>query len=77
MVVCIFVVCCFKCFPAILKLPGEVKWLKFNLRNDGFYIVHYDMEGWKALIDALNGDINVLPYEDRAALINNIFALSR
>ncbi|XP_039517984.1 leucyl-cystinyl aminopeptidase-like [Pimephales promelas] len=62
---------------AILKLPGEVKWLKFNLRNDGFYIVHYDMEGWKALIDALNGDINVLPYEDRAALINNIFALSR
>ncbi|XP_016093811.1 leucyl-cystinyl aminopeptidase [Sinocyclocheilus grahami] len=61
---------------ATLKLPDQVKWLKFNFRNDGFYIVHYDEEGWKNLIDALKGDVNVLSCKDRAALINNIFTLS-
>uniref|UniRef100_A0A671RK61 Leucyl-cystinyl aminopeptidase n=1 Tax=Sinocyclocheilus anshuiensis TaxID=1608454 RepID=A0A671RK61_9TELE len=59
-----------------LKLPDQVKWLKFNFKNDGFYIVHYDEEGWKNLIDALKGDVNVLSCKDRAALINNIFTLS-
>uniref|UniRef100_A0A673LRT7 Aminopeptidase n=1 Tax=Sinocyclocheilus rhinocerous TaxID=307959 RepID=A0A673LRT7_9TELE len=61
---------------ATLNLPDQVKWLKFNFRSDGFYIVHYDEEGWKNLIDALKGDVNVLSCKDRAALINNIFALS-
>uniref|UniRef100_A0A673M0Z8 Aminopeptidase n=1 Tax=Sinocyclocheilus rhinocerous TaxID=307959 RepID=A0A673M0Z8_9TELE len=60
-----------------LKLPDQVKWLKFNFRSDGFYIVHYDEEGWKDLIGALKEDVNVLTCKDRAALINNIFALSR
>uniref|UniRef100_A0A9J8C0U7 Aminopeptidase n=2 Tax=Cyprinus carpio TaxID=7962 RepID=A0A9J8C0U7_CYPCA len=62
---------------ATLKLPDQVKWLKFNVRSDGFYIVHYDEEGWKDLIGALKEDMNVLSCKDRAALINNIFALSR
>ncbi|XP_050965784.1 leucyl-cystinyl aminopeptidase isoform X2 [Labeo rohita] len=62
---------------ATLKLPSQVKWLKFNFRSDGFYIVHYDEEGWSDLIVALNEDVNVLSSKDRAALINNIFALSR
>uniref|UniRef100_A0A9J8BVG1 Leucyl/cystinyl aminopeptidase n=1 Tax=Cyprinus carpio carpio TaxID=630221 RepID=A0A9J8BVG1_CYPCA len=62
---------------ATLNLPDQVKWLKFNFRSDGFYIVHYDEEGWKNLIDALKGDVTVLSCKDRAALINNIFALSR
>ncbi|XP_043095047.1 leucyl-cystinyl aminopeptidase isoform X2 [Puntigrus tetrazona] len=61
---------------ATLKLPDQVKWLKFNFKSDGFYIVHYE-EGWKDLIDALKNDVNVLTGKDRAALINNIFALSR
>ncbi|XP_056314489.1 leucyl-cystinyl aminopeptidase isoform X2 [Danio aesculapii] len=60
-----------------LQLPGQVKWLKFNFRSDGFYIVHYDEQGWSDLISALKVDVNVLPSEDKAALINNIFALSR
>ncbi|XP_067294260.1 leucyl-cystinyl aminopeptidase isoform X2 [Pseudorasbora parva] len=62
---------------AILNLPGQVKWLKFNFRSDGFYIVDYGVDGWRALIEALNVDVNVLPSQDRAALINNVFALSR
>uniref|UniRef100_A0A667YBT8 Aminopeptidase n=1 Tax=Myripristis murdjan TaxID=586833 RepID=A0A667YBT8_9TELE len=60
-----------------LKLPDNVKWLKLNYRNTGFYIVHYGDEGWKALIDALNQNISVLTHEDRASLIHNMFALSR
>uniref|UniRef100_A0A7N8WQT2 Leucyl/cystinyl aminopeptidase n=1 Tax=Mastacembelus armatus TaxID=205130 RepID=A0A7N8WQT2_9TELE len=60
-----------------LKLPGNVKWLKLNYRNTGFYIVHYGDEGWAALIEALSTNVTVLTPEDRASLIHNIFALSR
>ncbi|KAM3868241.1 leucyl-cystinyl aminopeptidase [Diretmus argenteus] len=60
-----------------LKLPDDVKWLKLNYKNTGFYIVHYGDEGWAALIDALTNNVNVLTPEDRASLIHNIFALSR
>ncbi|XP_056129079.1 leucyl-cystinyl aminopeptidase isoform X2 [Lampris incognitus] len=60
-----------------LKLAGSVKWLKLNYKNTGFYIVHYGDEGWADLIDGLKGDVNVLTSEDRASLIQNIFALSR
>ncbi|KAK2911698.1 hypothetical protein Q8A67_003831 [Cirrhinus molitorella] len=62
---------------ATLTLPGHVKWLKFNFRSEGFYIVDYDEQGWRDLIDALKGNVSVLSSKDRAALINNIFALSR
>lgn len=59
------------------ELPEDVKWLKLNYRNTGFYIVHYGDDGWAALIDALSSNVNVLTHEDRASLIHNIFALSR
>lgn len=55
----------------------EVKWLKFNYKNEGFYIVDYGVEGWRDLIEALKADVNVLTPDDRAALVNNIFMLSR
>ncbi|XP_035234525.1 leucyl-cystinyl aminopeptidase [Anguilla anguilla] len=59
-----------------LDIPEGVAWLKFNFKNEGFYIVHY-AEGWRELTDALKGKPAVLTPEDRASLINNIFALSR
>ncbi|XP_040897337.1 leucyl-cystinyl aminopeptidase [Toxotes jaculatrix] len=59
------------------KLPESVKWLKLNYRNTGFYIVHYENEGWASLIKALSSNVSVLTPEDRASLIHNIFALSR
>ncbi|XP_041643410.1 leucyl-cystinyl aminopeptidase [Cheilinus undulatus] len=59
------------------KIPENMKWLKLNYRNTGFYIVHYGEKGWIALGDALSNNINVLTPEDRASLIHNIFALSR
>ncbi|KAM6965216.1 leucyl-cystinyl aminopeptidase [Aplochiton taeniatus] len=60
-----------------LKVGESVKWLKLNYRNTGFYIVHYGVEGWAALTDALKTDAHLLTHEDRASLIHNIFALSR
>ncbi|TSM85985.1 Leucyl-cystinyl aminopeptidase [Bagarius yarrelli] len=67
----------FKDKTATFNLTGSVKWLKFNYRGNGFYIVDYGDEGWSALITALKENVNVLPPEDRASLINTIFALSR
>ncbi|XP_066509399.1 leucyl-cystinyl aminopeptidase-like [Hoplias malabaricus] len=67
----------FKTKTATLNLTDNVKWLKFNYKNNGFYIVDYGVDGWAALIEALNNDVNVLPQMDRASLINNVFALSR
>lgn len=64
-------------FLANLDIPAGVKWLKFNYKNEGFYIVDYGVEGWKALIDALQQDVNILSHDDRAALVNNMFMLSR
>lgn len=61
----------------ILKLPGNVKWLKMNYKNTGFYIVDYGKDGWAELCDALASNYRVLTSEDRTSLIHNIFALSR
>uniref|UniRef100_A0A7N6A7U6 Aminopeptidase n=1 Tax=Anabas testudineus TaxID=64144 RepID=A0A7N6A7U6_ANATE len=74
---CQMVSFCMCVFSATLKLPESVKWLKLNYRNTGFYIVHYEDEGWAALTEALSSNISVLTHEDRASLIHNIFALSR
>uniref|UniRef100_A0A8C6PU77 Aminopeptidase n=1 Tax=Nothobranchius furzeri TaxID=105023 RepID=A0A8C6PU77_NOTFU len=54
-----------------------LKWLKFNYRNTGFYIVDYGKEGWEALIGDLVTNFQILTPEDRASLIHNMFALSR
>uniref|UniRef100_A0A8B9JC21 Aminopeptidase n=1 Tax=Astyanax mexicanus TaxID=7994 RepID=A0A8B9JC21_ASTMX len=66
----------FKNKTATLEVPDSVKWLKFNYKSDGFYIVDYGMEGWMKLTEALKTNVNVLPHEDRASLINNLFSLS-
>ncbi|KAJ3603665.1 hypothetical protein NHX12_028409 [Muraenolepis orangiensis] len=62
---------------ATLTLPKSVKWLKVNYKSSGFYMVDYKTQGWAALIEALTSDLTVLPSEDRASLIHNMFALSR
>ncbi|KAL7836696.1 hypothetical protein AOLI_G00279800 [Acnodon oligacanthus] len=67
----------FKNKTATFNISEKVKWLKFNYRSDGFYIVDYGEQGWRELIEALKENVNVLPHEDRAAVINNIFGLSR
>ncbi|XP_066195826.1 leucyl-cystinyl aminopeptidase isoform X1 [Sylvia atricapilla] len=61
---------------AVIELPEEVEWIKFNVDMNGYYIVHY-AEDWKTLIDLLKKNHTALSPKDRANLINNIFNLAR
>jgi len=63
--------------PATLNVSESVKWLKLNYKSTGFYMVDYGTQGWADLIQALTTNLTVLPSEDRASLIHNMFALSR
>lgn len=65
------------CTIASFDVPGSAKWLKFNFKTEGFYIVTYEGEGWDALIYAINNNMEILDHEDRAGMINNLFVLSR
>ncbi|XP_032061871.1 LOW QUALITY PROTEIN: leucyl-cystinyl aminopeptidase [Aythya fuligula] len=60
---------------AVIELPEEVEWIKFNVDMNGYYIVHY-AEDWKTLIDLLKKKPHALSAKDRANLINNIFNLA-
>ncbi|NWX99865.1 LCAP aminopeptidase, partial [Nothoprocta ornata] len=60
---------------AVIELPEEVEWIKFNVEMSGYYIVHYS-EDWKMLIDLLKKNHTALSAKDRANLINNIFSLA-
>ncbi|KAM9250708.1 leucyl-cystinyl aminopeptidase isoform 2-T2 [Cariama cristata] len=60
---------------AVIELPEEVEWIKFNVDMNGYYIVHY-AEDWKTLIDLLKKNHTALSPKDRANLINNIFNLA-
>uniref|UniRef100_A0A8B9QJU3 Leucyl-cystinyl aminopeptidase n=1 Tax=Apteryx owenii TaxID=8824 RepID=A0A8B9QJU3_APTOW len=60
---------------AVIELPEEVEWIKFNVEMSGYYIVHYT-EDWKTLIDLLKKNHTALSAKDRANLINSIFSLA-
>ncbi|MBN3301131.1 LCAP aminopeptidase, partial [Amia calva] len=62
---------------AMFNVADGVQWLKFNFKNEGFYIVHYGEEGWTDLIKTLQSDHLAFTYQDRANLINDIFSISR
>ncbi|XP_062870320.1 endoplasmic reticulum aminopeptidase 1 [Trichomycterus rosablanca] len=59
----------------VLYLPAEVEWIKFNADMRGFYIVHYEGNGWDALKRQLQLNHTVFSGNDRASLIHNIFQL--
>ncbi|NXS53458.1 ERAP1 aminopeptidase, partial [Brachypteracias leptosomus] len=59
----------------VIILPEEVKWVKFNVDMNGYYIVHYEGDGWDRLIDLLKENHTVISSSDRASLVNNIFQL--
>ncbi|NWI18909.1 ERAP1 aminopeptidase, partial [Crypturellus soui] len=61
----------------VFILPEEVEWIKFNVGMNGYYIVHYEDDGWDRLIKLLKGNHVVISSNDRASLINNIFQLVR
>ncbi|XP_059825420.1 endoplasmic reticulum aminopeptidase 1-like [Hypanus sabinus] len=59
----------------VITLPREVDWIKFNVDMNGYYIVHYENDGWDALIQLLRKKHTILSSNDRANLINNAFQL--
>uniref|UniRef100_A0A665V708 Aminopeptidase n=1 Tax=Echeneis naucrates TaxID=173247 RepID=A0A665V708_ECHNA len=59
----------------VLYLPEEVEWVKFNVNMSGYYMVHYEGEGWNSIIRLLQNDHTVLTSNDRASLIHNVFQL--
>lgn len=60
---------------AVLDLPQEVDWLKFNVDMSGYYMVHYAGDGWNAIINLLRHNHTVLTGNDRASLIHDVFQL--
>lgn len=42
---------------------------------NGYYIIHYDTEGWSALINLLQVNHSAVSFKDRANLIHNAFQL--
>lgn len=61
----------------MLFLEEEVEWIKFNVGMNGYYIVHYEGDGWDALIKLLQQNHTAVSSNDRASLINNAFQLVR
>ncbi|XP_067294258.1 endoplasmic reticulum aminopeptidase 2 [Pseudorasbora parva] len=59
----------------VLTLDEEVDWVKINTDMNGYYIVHYDEEGWNALTELLSVNHTALSFKDRASLIHNAFQL--
>ncbi|KAM7415828.1 hypothetical protein PAMA_018063 [Pampus argenteus] len=59
----------------ILYLPEEVDWVKFNVDMSGYYMVHYEGEGWNSIIKLLQHNHTALSSNDRASLIHNVFQL--
>ncbi|OCU02291.1 endoplasmic reticulum aminopeptidase 1 isoform X2 [Xenopus laevis] len=59
----------------VLVLAEEVEWIKFNVGMNGYYIVHYEGEGWDALIQLLQKNHTATSSNDRANLINSAFQL--
>ncbi|KAM9103768.1 endoplasmic reticulum aminopeptidase 1 isoform 1-T1 [Megaptera novaeangliae] len=59
----------------VLILPEEVEWIKFNVGMNGFYIVHYEDDGWDSLTGLLKGTHTAISSSDRASLINSAFQL--
>ncbi|NWR78066.1 ERAP1 aminopeptidase, partial [Centropus unirufus] len=61
----------------VIVLPEETEWVKFNVHMNGYYIVHYEGDGWAHLIKLLQENHTVISSSDRANLVNNIFQLVR
>ncbi|XP_044518614.1 endoplasmic reticulum aminopeptidase 1 [Gracilinanus agilis] len=59
----------------VLILPEEVEWIKFNVGMYGYYIVHYEGDGWESLTGLLKEKHMTISSNDRANLINNAFQL--
>ncbi|CAG07852.1 unnamed protein product, partial [Tetraodon nigroviridis] len=55
---------------------GEaVDWVKVNTDMTGYYLVHYEDDGWEKMAKVLSENHTALSYKDRTHLIHNAFQL--
>ncbi|KAK3929260.1 Glutamyl aminopeptidase [Frankliniella fusca] len=59
-----------------LPIGGDIKLLKLNHNQRGYYRVNYDAEGWNALISSLSTNPEAMDAVDRAGLISDAFSLA-
>lgn len=60
---------------ATITLENEVKWIKFNAEQMGYYRVQYEESNWVAIIDQLKSNHERFSIKDRMGLITDAFAL--
>lgn len=61
--------------PDVLTMDEDVQWVKLNTDMNGYYIVHYEDNGWNALTELLRVNHTALSFKDRANLIHNAFQI--
>ena len=59
------------------EIAPEVKWIKANVNQSGFYRVMYDDKMWIEIISTLRTNHTLFNPADRANLIDDVFTLSR
>lgn len=64
-------------FSEKFEVAEDVKWIKANVNQSGFYRVNYDESMWAAIIEALHKNHSVFSPADRAGLIDDAFTLCR
>lgn len=64
-------------FTERLEINSDIKWIKANVNQTGFYRVMYDEEMWLSIISLLKTNHEVFSSADRAGLIDDAFSLCR
>ncbi|XP_074525912.1 endoplasmic reticulum aminopeptidase 2 [Halichoeres trimaculatus] len=58
-----------------IHLEEEISWVKVNSDMTGYYVVHYEDDGWDKMTNLLRKNHTALSYKDRTHLIHNAFQL--
>lgn len=58
-----------------INLENDVKWVKFNAEQMGYYRVQYEDENWNRIIEQLKNNPEKFSPKDRMGLITDAFAL--
>lgn len=59
------------------EIDPDVKWIKVNVNQSGFYRVMYEESMWNKIIADLRKNHTIFNSADRASLIDDAFTLSR
>uniref|UniRef100_A0A3P9KQA5 Aminopeptidase n=1 Tax=Oryzias latipes TaxID=8090 RepID=A0A3P9KQA5_ORYLA len=58
-----------------IHIGVEASWVKINSDMTGYYVVHYEDDGWDVMAKLMRENHTALSYKDRTHLIHNAFQL--